>query len=129
MNGATYGSEDTEVSLSWEETHMSFREVKLLTSFASNGNLVQFSHSVIFNSLQSQGVQHAKASLSITNSQSLLRLMSIESVMPSNHLILCLPLLLLLSIFHSIRVFSNESVLCIRWPKYWSFSFIISPSL
>ena len=68
------------------------------------------------------------ASLSITNSQSLLKLMSIESVMPSNHLILCCPLLLLLSIFPSIRVFSNESVLCIRWPKYWSFTFGISPS-
>ena len=66
--------------------------------------------------------------LSITNSQSLLRIMSIESVMPSNHLILCCPLLLLPSIFPSIRVFSNESVLRIRWPKYWSFSFSISPS-
>ena len=64
--------------------------------------------------------------LSITNSQSLLKLMSIESVMPSNHLILCPPLLLLPSIFPSIRVFSNESVLRIRWPKYWSFSFNIS---
>ena len=69
-----------------------------------------------------------QASLSITNSWSLLKLMSIESVMPSNHLILCHPLLLLPSIFPSIRVFSNESVLCIRWPKYWSFSFSISPS-
>ena len=69
-----------------------------------------------------------QASLSITNSRSLLRLMSIESVMPSNHLILCRPLLLLPSIFPSIRVFSNESVLHIRWPKYWSFSFSISPS-
>ena len=62
-------------------------------------------------------------SLSITNSQSLLKLMSIESVMPSSHLILCHPLLLPLSIFASIRVFSHESVLHIRWPKYWSFSF------
>ena len=69
-----------------------------------------------------------KASLFITNSQSLLKFMSIESVMPSNHLILCRPLLLLPSIFPSIRVFSNESVLCMRWPKYWSFSFNISPS-
>ena len=67
-------------------------------------------------------------SLSITNSQSLLKLMSIESVMPSNHLILCHPLLLPPSIFPSIRLFSNESTLCIRWPKYWSFSFSISPS-
>ena len=68
------------------------------------------------------------AFLSITNSQSLLKLMSIESVMPSNHLILCCPLLLQPSIFPSIRVYSNESALCIRWPKYWSFSFSISPS-
>ena len=67
-----------------------------------------------------------QTSLSITNSQSLLKLMSIELLMPSNHLILCHPLLLLPSIFPSIRDFSNESVLCIRWPKYWSFS--ISPS-
>ena len=69
----------------------------------------------------------SQASLSITNSQSLLKLMSIELVMPSNHLILCCPLLLP-SIFSSIRVFSSESVFCIRWPKYWSFSFSISPS-
>jgi len=69
-----------------------------------------------------------QASLSITNSQSLPKLMSIESVMPSNHLILCHPLLLLPSFFPSIRVFSNESALHIRWPKYWSFSFNISPS-
>ena len=69
-----------------------------------------------------------QASLSITNSQSLCKFMSIESVMPSNHLILCHPLLLLSSIFPSIRVFSNESVLPIMWPKYWSFSFSISPS-
>ena len=69
-----------------------------------------------------------QASLSITKSQSLLKLMSIESVMPSNHFILCHPLLLPPSIFPSIRVFSNESVLHIRWPEYWSFSFGISPS-
>ena len=68
------------------------------------------------------------ASLSITNSWSLLKLMSITSVMPSNHLTLCRPLLFLPSMFPSIRVFSSESVLCIRWPKYWSFSFSISPS-
>ena len=68
------------------------------------------------------------ASLSITNSQSLLKLMSIELVIPSNHLILCRPLLLSPSIFPSIRVFSNESVLHIRWPKYWSFNFNLSPS-
>ena len=69
-----------------------------------------------------------QTSLSITNSQSLPKLMSTESVMPSNHLILCHPLLLLPSISPSIRVFSKESALCIRWPKYWSFSFSISPS-
>ena len=69
-----------------------------------------------------------QASLSITNSWSLPKPMSIESVMPSNHLILCCPLLLLPSIFPSIRVFSNESALCIGWPKYWSFSVNISPS-
>ena len=69
-----------------------------------------------------------QASLSITNSRSLLKLISIELVMPSNHFILCHPLLLMPSIFPSIRDFSNESVLCIRWPKYWSFSFSISLS-
>ena len=69
-----------------------------------------------------------QASLSITSSQSLLKLMSIESLMPSNHLILCRPLPLLPSIFPTIRVFSNESVIHIRWPKYWRFSFSISPS-
>jgi len=69
-----------------------------------------------------------QASLSITNSESLLKLMSVESVMSSNHLILCPPLLLPRSIFPSIRVFSNESVHCIRWPKIWSFNFSINPS-
>ena len=69
-----------------------------------------------------------QASLSFTLSQSLLKFMSIQSMMPSNHFILCCPLLLMPSIFPSIRVFSNESTLCIRWPKYWSFSFSISPS-
>ena len=69
-----------------------------------------------------------QASLSITNSQSLLKLMSVESVMPSDHLILCHPLLLPPSVFPNIRVFSSESVLHIRWRKYWSFSFNISPS-
>ena len=79
-------------------------------------------------SLQPHGLQQSQASLSITNSQSLLKLMSIESVMPSKHLILCRALLLLPSIFPSIRVFLNESVLCIRWPKYGSFRFNISLS-
>jgi len=88
---------------------------------------VQFSHSVVSDSA-TPWTAVRQASLSITNSQSLLKLMSIESVMPSHHLILCYPLLLPSSIFPSIRVFSNESVLRIRWPKYWSFSFNISPS-
>ena len=74
--------------------------------------------------MQPHGLQHARP----TNSQSLLKLMSFELVMPSNHLILCRPLLLLPSIFPSIRVFSTESTLCMRWPKFWSFSFSISPS-
>ena len=79
-------------------------------------------------SLQPHGLQHCQASLSFTISQSLLKLMSMESVMPSNHLILCRPLLLLPLIFPSIRVFSRELALHIRWPKYWGFSFSISPS-
>ena len=86
---------------------------------------VQFSCSVVSDSLRPHDRQ---ASLSITNSWSLPKPMSIELVMPSNHLILCCPLLLLPSIFPSIRVFSNESTLHMRWPKYWSFSFNISPS-
>ena len=89
--------------------------------------LVQFSHSVMSDSVTPWTVAH-QVFLSIANSGSLLKLMSIESVMPSNHLILCRLLFLLPSIFPSIRVFSNESVLCIRWPKYWRFSFSISPS-
>ena len=89
---------------------------------------VQFSRSVVSDSLQPPGLQHARSPLSITNFQSLLKLMSIESVTPSNHLILCRPLLLPPSIFPSIRVFSNESVLHIRWPQYGNFAFNISPS-
>ena len=73
------------------------------------------------------GTAACQASLSITNSQSLLKFLFIQSVMPSNHLILCCPLLLLLSIFPRMRIFFNESVLRIKWPKYWSFSFSISP--
>ena len=88
---------------------------------------VQFNHSVISNSVISWTAA-CQPSLSISNSRSLLKLMSIELVMPSNHLILCGPLLLLPSISPSIRVFSNKSILHIRWPKYWSFSFNISPS-
>ena len=89
---------------------------------------VQFSCSVVSQLFAIPRIAARQASLSITNSRSLLKPMSIESVMPSNHLILCCSLLLLPSIFPSIRVFSNESALCIRWPKYWSFSFDISPS-
>ena len=88
---------------------------------------VQFSCLVVSDSA-TPWTAACRASLSITNSRSLPKLMSIESVMPSSHLILCHPLLLPSSIFPSIRVFSNESVLCVRWPKYWSFSFNISPS-
>ena len=79
-------------------------------------------------SLQPHGLQACQASLSFTISRSLLRLMSTESVMPSNHLILCHPFLLLPSIFPSIRVFSSESAFRMRWPKYWGFSFSITPS-
>ena len=95
------------------EFHFQFSSVQLL------------SHIRLFSTPWTAACQ---ASLSITNSQSVLKLMSIESVMPSNHIILCHPLLLLPSIFPSIRVFSNESDLHIMWPKYWSFSFSISPS-
>ena len=87
----------------------------------------QFSYSVESDSV-TPWTTAPQASLSITNSWRLLKLMSITWVMPSNHLILCHPLLLLPSIFPSIRAFSNESVLRIRWPKYWSFSFSLSPS-
>ena len=89
-------------------------------------NVQPFSHSVKSDSLQPHGLQWAF--LSIINSRSLLKLMSIVSVMQSNHLILCCPLFLLPSVFPSIKVFSSESVLCMRWPKYWSFSFSINPS-
>ena len=84
-----------------------------------------FSHVRLF---ETQWTAAHQASLSITNSHSLLKLMSVKMVMPSNHLILCHTLLLLPSIFPSIRVFSNESAPCIRWLQYWSFSFSISPS-
>ena len=105
--------------------------------FGGNKNLPGTSLVVQFSSVQSLSrvqlfatpwTAERQASLSITNSRSLLRLMSIELVTPSNHLILCRPLLLPPSISPSIRVFSNESVLYIRWPKYWSFSFSISSS-
>ena len=95
----------------------------LLDSFSS----VQFSRSVVSDSAI-PWIAARQASLSITNSRSLLKLMPIESVMPSSHLILCHPLLLLPPIPPSIRAFSNESTLCMRWPKYWSFGFSINPS-
>ena len=88
---------------------------------------IQFSRSVVSDSFATPWIAARQASLSITNSRSLLKLISIESVMPSNHLILCQPLLFLPSIFPSIRVFSSESALRIRWPMYWGFSFSISP--
>ena len=89
---------------------------------------VKFSHSVVSDSLRPHGLQHVKLTCPSPNSQNLLKLMSIDSVMPSIHLILCHPFLLLPSIFPSIKVFSNESALHIRWPNYWSFSFSISLS-
>ena len=97
----------------------------LLNSIFKHGSVQSLSRVQL---LATPWITTRQASLSITNSQSLPKLMSIELVMPSNHLILCCPLLLLPSIFPSIRVFSNESNLHIRWPKYWSFSFNISPS-
>ena len=100
-------------------------EFKRTTEWRVKNISVQFSCSVVSDSLQPHERQ---ASLSITNCQSPPTPMSIESVMPSSHLILCRPLRLLPPIPPSIRVFSNESTLCLRWPKYWSFSFSISPS-
>ena len=97
----------------------------LMILLSPRGFSVQFSHSVMSDSLRPHEPQEAR---SITNSRSLLKLMSIESVIPSNHLILHRPLFLLPSVFPSIRVFSNESAFHIRWPEHWSFSFSISPS-
>ena len=105
-----------------EKFSMSVQFSSVVQSCPTLCNLMDCSHVRLF------ATSWTAASLSITNSQSLLKLMSIESVMPSNHLILCRPLLLLPSIFPSIKVFSNESILHIRWPKDWSFSFSISPS-
>ena len=110
---------------------MSYNLPPLIFTSLHNHGSVQFSSIQSFSHVQlfaTPGTAAHQASLSITNSWSLLKLMSIESVMPSNHLILCHPLLLLPSIIPSIRVFSNESILPIRWPKYWSFSFSTSPS-
>ena len=110
---------------------MHFENTKCITRVNSNMKIIfrsfQFSRLVVSDSVTPWTAAH-QASLSITSSWSLLKPMSIEWVMPSNHLILCHPLLLLPSIFPTIRVFSNESLLRIRWPKYWSFSFRISHS-
>ena len=113
----------------------SFEKTLILGKIKSNKgkaiNIIQFSSVQLLSRVQlfvTPWIAAHQASLSITNSRSSLKLISIESVMPSSHLILCRPLLLLPSIFPSIRVFTNESVLCIRWPKYLSFSFNISPS-
>ena len=89
---------------------------------------IQFSHSVVSNSLQPHEPQHARPPCPSQTPGVYSNSCPLSPVMPSNHLILCHPLLLLPSVFHSIRVFSNESVVCMRWPEYWSFSFSISPS-
>ena len=104
---------------------LSLSKEKVIVFYLQFSSVQSLSHIRLF---ATSGTAAHQASLSITNSQSLLKLMSIESVMPSNHLILCHPLLLQPSIIPSIRVFPHESVLRIRWPKYWSFSFSISPS-
>ena len=105
----------------WDDTHGRWGPAPIVVTYV----VQSLSHAWLFATPWTVARQ---ASLSITMSQRLLKLMSIESVMPSNHLILCCPLLLLPSIFPNIRVFSNESVLRIRLPKYWSFSFSFSPS-
>ena len=119
-----------------DQTQVSSISVRLFTDWVTWEALLLL-HSVQFSSVQSLShvwllatpwITARQASLSITNSRSLLKHMSIESVIPSSHLILCCPLLLLPSIPPSIRVFSNESILCMKWPKDWSFSFSISPS-
>ena len=104
---------------------ISYTSISLVTHLSIFNSVQSLSHVLLF---VTPCTATRQASLSITTSCSLPRLMSIELVTPSNHLILCYPLLFLPSIFPSIRVFSNESALCIGWPKYWSFSFNISPS-
>ena len=106
---------------------MTLLKVSSLKSAALKVTLIQFNCSVVSGSLRPHGLQHTR--LPCPSPSPGLRLMSIESVMPSNHLILWRPLRLLPSMFPNIRVFSNESALHIRWPKYWSFSFNISPSM
>ena len=119
------------------QSHEKVSSLNYLCAFCLYHNYLESAQTSMFTSVQSLSrvwffatpwTTARQASLSITNSQSPLKPMSIELVMPSSHLILCHPLLLLPSIFPSIRVFSNDSALRIRWPKYWSFSFNISPS-
>ena len=117
--GSSLPRDRTHIYPHWQADSLSLRHQGIFSSVQS------LSHVWLFSTPWTTACQ---ASLSITDSWSLLKLMSIESVMPSNRLILCHPLLLLPSIFPSIRVFSNESALCIRWPKCWSFSLNISPS-
>ena len=105
---------------------MNFLFIESTNNMGDKGCSVQFSHSVVSDSLRPPAAH--QASLSVTSGWSLPKSVSIESVMPSNHLILCCPLLLLLLLSIPPRVFSNESALHIRWPKYWSFSFNISPT-
>ena len=101
------------------------RSINIERQHTVTKNIRQFSRSVVSNSLRPPWTEAHQASLSFNNSRSLMEFMFIESVMPFNHLILCHPLLLLPLLFPSIRVFPNDSVLCIRWPKYWSCSFTI----
>ena len=114
-----------------QDTNIQFTQFYPKYTIFTIYNILQFNSVQSLSSVQlfvNTWIAACQASLSITNSWSLLKLMPIESVMPSSHLILCCPLLLLPPILPSIRVFSNESTLLIRWPKYWSFSFSISPS-
>ena len=144
LRPGTIGSQNIYI-FNFIRNYQFFSPKELFKSYYCFWHVVLFSYLIFVNLvsiIQYQSVQSlshvqlfvipwtaaCQASPSITNSWSLLKLMSIESVMPSNHLILCCPLLFLPSIFPSIRVFSSESVLHNRWPKYWSFSFSISPS-
>ena len=116
---------DNNILLAWAS-----KELKLYRGMgktqAKKISSVQFTHSVMSNTLRLHGLQHARLPCSSPTARACSNSMSIELVMPPSHLILCHPLLLPLSIFPIIRVFSNQSVLCIRWPKYWSFSFNIN---
>ena len=114
----------TILSPQFAQYSSSFYQINSQFSYCS----VQFSRLVVSDSLRLHGLQYTRLPCPSPNSWSLLKIMSIESVMPSNHLILCHPLLLPPSIFPSSKVFSNELVLHIKWPKYWRFSFSISPS-